>query len=736
MALGTPAYMSPEQAAGDVSSLGPRSDVYSLGATLYCVLTGRAPFVSQDIAATLRAVQRGEFPAPRTVKAELERPLEVIALKAMALEPADRYASPRAVAEDVERWLADEPVSASRENWGARAARWGRRHRTFATSAGVFLVVAVVGLAAGAVLIDRQRVEAVRQSNRAEANLTLARTVVDEMYTQVARQLGDVPRMDTYQRDLLEKAVRFYERDLLRQGLDPAGRFAAPRRLVAAKIHRKLSRLEDARRAAHRALEYLDVLIAAEPANLSYKVEGAEALRTQGLIEGDDRQFEAAADRYRLAIDRWNDLVRVDPSRTGYRTDLAILWEDLANVFKTAHRPKDAEAAYRTALGILEPLDSGLDATDLGRMPLADTLDNLGNLYSDEQRYADAEKVRRRALEIRRATLRAHPRDLTARITHANGLNNLGSTLRSQGTVKEGELFLREAVTLLDAIVAEHPDRPDLRINLANSLAAIAILCRESGQRDEAITFMRRSVLLLEPTAQDPDEPAATRALLAGKYYTLAWVEHGMRRFADAESHIRRAVELDERLHRDHSGDHAVGDALAQHWALLGLITRDAGRLAEALPYLQRGAELHEAMLREKPDAVDVRGDLIADLTEGLGKTNRLLGRDAEALASYRRAALLLASHKNPGGYEFYNLACSLAQCDALSKKLKEGRSGPEDVDLGDRAMAALRSATGVGFRSIDTFRDDSDLDPLRGRRDFQLLLLDLVFPADPFSKG
>src|SRR4051794_4467559 len=139
-ALGTPAYMSPEQARGDLDRLGLRSDVYSLGATLYCLLTGRPPVEGDDVGAVLRAVQRGEFPPPRQLDPALDPALEAVCLKAMALRPEDRYPTARALADDVERWTADEPVSAYREPPARRARRWARRNRTAVTAATVALV--------------------------------------------------------------------------------------------------------------------------------------------------------------------------------------------------------------------------------------------------------------------------------------------------------------------------------------------------------------------------------------------------------------------------------------------------------------------------------------------------------------------------------------------------------------------------------------------------------------------
>ncbi len=147
-AMGTPAYMSPEQACGDLDRLGPRSDVYSLGATLYCLLTGKPPFEGDDVGEILRKVQRGDFVPPRQLESSLDAALEAVCLKAMANQPGDRYPSCRALADDVERWMADEPVSAWAEPWTRKLSRWLTRHRTGVTGAAAAVLAGVVGLSA------------------------------------------------------------------------------------------------------------------------------------------------------------------------------------------------------------------------------------------------------------------------------------------------------------------------------------------------------------------------------------------------------------------------------------------------------------------------------------------------------------------------------------------------------------------------------------------------------------
>ena len=158
-AVGTPAYMSPEQAAGALDLLGPASDVYSLGATLYTLLANRPAFEGDDFAAIRGAILKGEFPPPRTVCSATPRALEAVCLKAMALEPADRYRSARALAADIESWLGDAPVSAYCDGRFERVARWARRHRTW-TRAGAASLLLVSVIAVGASwLINRARLQ-------------------------------------------------------------------------------------------------------------------------------------------------------------------------------------------------------------------------------------------------------------------------------------------------------------------------------------------------------------------------------------------------------------------------------------------------------------------------------------------------------------------------------------------------------------------------------------------------
>jgi serine/threonine protein kinase len=203
-ALGTPGYMSPEQAEGNLERLGPHSDVYNLGATLYSLLTGKAPFVG-EVGEVLRAVRTGDFRTPRALDSSIDRALEAVCLKGMALRPEDRYGSPRALADDVERWMADEPVSAQPERWAQKIARC-RRHRPLMWAAAAALAMLATSSTAAALFVNAARNRerdalALAEFNldRASANFQPARQAVDDYLTR-ANLLPGVPGLGNYVR--------------------------------------------------------------------------------------------------------------------------------------------------------------------------------------------------------------------------------------------------------------------------------------------------------------------------------------------------------------------------------------------------------------------------------------------------------------------------------------------------------------------------------------------------------
>jgi len=334
-ALGTPSFMSPEQAEGDLENLGPRSDVYSLGATLYYLLSGRPP-AEGTLGDVLRAAKQGQFPPPRRRDATIDRALEAVCLKAMALEPAARYALPKALAEDVERWMADEPVSAWREPPSRRARRWAMRNRTAVTAAAVALLAGVVGLFAVLVVQTQAKTEIARALGRetrankalaaANQELSRSRAAVQARYELAALAIKTFHT--GVSEDFLLKEEKFKElRDRLLKS--------------ASEFYGKLSALlgKETDRASRRALAAANFALAGLTAKVG---RNADALATHRSV---------------LAARR--ELAAEPGAEAAAHAEVGRSLTEVAGLLESAGKTDLALAAYRGAEGLLSGAASG-----------------------------------------------------------------------------------------------------------------------------------------------------------------------------------------------------------------------------------------------------------------------------------------------------------------------------------------------------------------------------------------
>ncbi len=177
---GSPIYMSPEQSEGSTAKIGPASDIYGLGATLYQVVTGRPPFEgsSQEV---LLQVKEGKVRPPSQVAADVPLALEAICLKAMQRDPDQRYQTAKDLAEDVECFLAGEPVSAYNEPWTDTVQRWGRRNKTLVASTITFFMVVLVALVSTSVLLTKYNADLFIAKNAAETATTAEQQRANEL---------------------------------------------------------------------------------------------------------------------------------------------------------------------------------------------------------------------------------------------------------------------------------------------------------------------------------------------------------------------------------------------------------------------------------------------------------------------------------------------------------------------------------------------------------------------------
>ncbi|WP_145433820.1 protein kinase domain-containing protein [Lacipirellula limnantheis] len=508
-AIGTPAFMSPEQAAGRLDVLSGASDVYSLGATLYVILTGRAPQEDDDLGVVLQRVARGEFPKPRSVKPVVPRGLEAICLKAMALQPRDRYPSPRKLADDIEAWLADEPVSALPESIPAQTARWIKNHRTLVTSGVAMALVAIVALAAGNVQLraanDRERdaktaalaaqaaaekalkqaeaaqAESQRQATRNNALLDLARKSLDRYETLSKSELLASYGMESLRSDLLAAAVEFY--DSLAAQTDQTEKSRRDRGEALFRLGNanwQLGRMDDARQAYEQAIAQFQQLAREFPDNLAYRHGGAVNAANVAEMLIDNRATTDAERYLSEAATTFDHLRELEPGDAGYAARRAYVASLAGERFRQLGQMEPAVASFNQAIEILQSVDLSRATPEQSvdvRFRLARALNQLAVFELEVLwKFAQAGDHVRQAVQIAR-TLHEEDRD-NIEVAHT-----LAQILRQSGDIEAREFRLDAARMAYDeglavavALDRSHPDVPHIRQELAELHQSAGVL--------------------------------------------------------------------------------------------------------------------------------------------------------------------------------------------------------------------------------------------------------------------
>lgn len=606
-AVGTPPYMSPEQADGKTDRIGPASDVYSLGATLYELLTGVPPFNDREIVDVLRKVRRGDFPPPRAAHRVVPAALEAVCLKAMAFRPEDRYPSASALAGDIERWLAGEPVSAWREPFPPRARRWLRRHRPWLTAGAAAVVVALIGLVTTVSLQDRanrdlrelaKREQQARQ--QAQARFALALEAIQTFHTGASEDvLLKEPQFEALRVKLLRTALDFYQK--LKQAMEadpdaaPAARadLASAYAAVATITAATGSKAEALAAFEHARALYAE-LVRSYPSDARYQVGLAGVLDQIGDVQSDTGRPAEAMRSYEHARAVRATLVQDHPRNAQFEIDLANLDRLIGMEQTVAGSPAEAIRSYRRALAPLRRLADEYPDLRSVQDALGATLNNIGNLQRDAREFERAMASYREALNIRLRLFAAYPdrpgyRVALARIHHnigllqfemgepaaaikslregleaqkdllrdlptvtlyrvelAKGLNHLGKLLRSHGPPDEALKTYGEALSRLRELARDHPADPRIKTELARSLIGIAGLRRTTGDLAGVLGSAREALTILGR----PHEPSFHDLPLLARAHSLCSVLVGRDQArltpeeqAERRAHINEALE-------------------------------------------------------------------------------------------------------------------------------------------------------------------------------------------------
>jgi tetratricopeptide (TPR) repeat protein len=439
--LGTLRYMSPEQALGRRVVVDGRTDLYSLGVTLYELLTLHPAVDGSDRAEILRKVAEEEPTPLRRLNSAVPADLETIVLKATAKDPAGRYATAQELADDLRNFLEDRPIRARRPGMLDRAAKWSRRHTAAVAAAAVVLLISVAALATSTVLIARERTAAVLARTRAEDAEAKARGEADK-----ATAINDFLVNDLLVRSGEPGNEAAAARITLREALDRAAEKVGERfrdlplveaalRTTMSETYHGLAAWTESRKQAAAALAIYEREKGPEAA------ETLNAVRRLGEALGDeDKNIEAE----RLLRRSLDGLRRV--LGEGHPDTLTAM-ADLANAYRDQGKLAEAETLY------VQTLDGRRRTLGEEHPGTLSAMNYLAFFYMNQGKFAQAEPLLVKAVEIGRRVLgKGHP------VTVAP-MSNLGSVYQGQGQLARAEPLFVEALDVCRRVHGEeHPD--------------------------------------------------------------------------------------------------------------------------------------------------------------------------------------------------------------------------------------------------------------------------------------
>jgi serine/threonine protein kinase/tetratricopeptide (TPR) repeat protein len=685
--IGTPLYMSPEQAGQSGLDIDTRSDIYSLGVLLFELLTGTTPFAKDRLKELgydeLRRIIREEEPpkpstrlsssdtlpaiaaARQTEPAKLTKlvrgELDWIVMKALEKDRTRRYETANGLAHDVERYLREEPVQAGPPGAGYRLRKFVRRNKGRVAAAAAMLVLLLAATAVsiwqagetGQALDQVTREKAKTQGALEQVKRSLAVERVAKTYTRraldaltndvVEKSFARKPVLGEDERAFLRRVLGLYEdftRDLGETA--EARAYRSWGYFVVGRLRGLLGESEEAEVANRQAIALLEKLVEELPENATYRRALAESHLHLGNSLQDQGKYEGAEAAYRRARDLLNKLVAESPRVFINRASLARVYHAFGILLHFEDKLAEAEESCRQSLALYEKLADEFPKEPHVRMYLVGIRKGLGELLWDLGKHPEAEKLQRQALALAKKLVDESPSRAEYRSALAGIHKNLGNLAQDQGKYAEAEAAFRRALAAQERVAAEFPLISDCRLSLSASHEALGGLQLRLMKRAEAEASFDQVLAIRQKLVADFPKAPEMRYRLAGCYNARGVLLAELGKRVEAKASFHQGVDLCKKLAAEFPRLPKYWDYLANCQANLGILLWKLGKQTEAEEHFRQ--------------ALDLAKKLAADLAAGprfrraLAKQHRRigdllldLGKRAEAEAEFRQVVNVYA---------------------------------------------------------------------------------------------
>ena len=634
--VGTPTYMSPEQADPSSMDIDTRTDVYALGVMLYELLTGSPPldagqFKRGAILEMLRMVREVDPPRPSTrlstaealpniaanrsiEPARLRRnllqgDLDWVVMKALEKDRARRYNTAIGFARDIQRYLADEVVEARPPSRGYRLKKFVKRNKGQVIAASLILltlIAGIVGTSVGLFRADRaleaeakQRRIADQEKAKAEEGEGLAIDAVKKYRDAVANnpELKNIPALESLRKTLLKEPLAFFRslRDRLQADKDTRPE--------------SLARLADA----------------------SYEL---------GFLTREIGTFQDALIALRESLAIMENLADANPGNTKFQSALGLCHQNIGILLTDTGRPAEALRAYESALAIRRKLANTTPESNEIQHDLAVSYQYIGDLLRITGKSAEALKAFGSALLIRQKLADANPKVTQYQSELAASHYSIGSELDGTGKRAEALKAHESALAIRQKLADVNPEVTDFQVDLAASYNYIGVRLTHAGRLDEAMTAIESAAEIRRKLADANPTVTNFQAELASSLLNIGVIFTQMAKPAEALKAYKSALARQEKVADANPTVPKFQHVLASCHLSIALILRDHGQPAEALKAFESASQILKKLVDNNLTVVEFPSEL-ADCLDSVALLLYRTGKSAEAVTAFESALAL-----------------------------------------------------------------------------------------------